>query len=279
MDTNERGRLSNWRDTKGVSAEQAQEMSGRLELRAKAADEVAARHEYLELLGVAPGERALDLGCGSGVVTRELAKRVAPNGRVVGCDSSEALLDVARKYARDAGLEKVIEFRAADCRELPFADGSFDAVIAATVLAHVPGVERALREMVRVTRVGGRVGVFDFDGDCFLMAHPDRELTRRIVAAQSDHAAVNSQLVRFLPGMLGDLGIGDIQVRGFMPLERAAGSFYANLSQRTADVALKAGAISEAEHARWLQELKAALAAGRFMGGRLHLFVWGTRER
>jgi ubiquinone/menaquinone biosynthesis C-methylase UbiE len=279
METSERGRLSNWRDTKGVSAAEAQEMSGRLELRAKAADEVAARDEYLELLGLAPGERALDVGCGSGVVTRELAKRVAPSGRVVGCDSSEALLDVARKYARDAGLETLIEFRAADCRELPFSDGSFDAVIAATVLAHVPGVERAVREMVRVTRVGGRVGVFDFDGDCFLMAHPDRELTRRIVAAQSDQAAVNSQLVRFLTGMLADLAVRDIRVRGFMPLEREAGSFYANLSQRTAEVALKVRAISEAEHARWREQLNTALAAGRFMAGRLHLFVWGTRER
>jgi ubiquinone/menaquinone biosynthesis C-methylase UbiE len=279
MEASERGRLSNWRDTKGVTTEEAREMAGRLELRAKAADETAAREEYLSLLGVAPGERVLDVGCGTGVVARAMAKRVAPGGRVFGCDSSPALLEVARQRAKDAGVDKLIEFRAGDCRELPFADGEFDAVIAATVLAHVPGVERAVREMVRVTRVGGRVGVFDFDGDCFLMAHPDREVTRRIVAAQSDHSAVNSQLVRFLPGMLDELGVADIEVRGFMPLEREAGSFYANLAERTAQTAAKVGAITPAELESWQRELKGALGAGRFMAGRLHLFVWGTRRR
>jgi arsenite methyltransferase len=221
----------------------------------------------------------LDVGCGTGVVARAMAKRVAPNGRVTGCDASPALLDVAREYARSEKVDDVIEFRTGDCRELPFDDGAFDAVLAATVLAHVPGVERAVREMVRVTRVGGRVGVFDFDGDCFLMAHPDRELTRRIVAAQSDHSAVNSHLVRFLPGMLGDLGVADISVRGFMPLEREAGSFYANLAQRTGETAAKVGAITPEELKAWLEELKSALSAGRFMAGRLHLFVWGTRRR
>lgn len=279
MEANERGRLSSWRDTKGVSADEAREMAGRLELRAKAADEVAAREEYLTLLGLAPGERVLDAGCGTGVVARAMAKRVQPSGFVTGCDSSPALLDIAREHARQENVDKLIDFRVGDCRELPFEEGSFDAVLAATVLAHVPGVERAVREMVRVTHVGGRVGVFDFDGDCTLMAHPDRSLTRRVVAAASDHSAVNSQLVRFLPGMLGELGVGDINVRGFMPLEREAGSFYAKFAERTAEVAAKAGAITEAERNRWLAELKTTLAAGRFMAGRLHLFVWGTRRR
>jgi ubiquinone/menaquinone biosynthesis C-methylase UbiE len=277
MEAKEYGRLSNWRDTARVSADQAREMDGRLELRARAADEASAREEYLELLAVSPGERVLDVGCGSGVVTRAIARRIAPDGRAVGFDASPALLDLAQRHARDEGLAGVIDFRAGDCRDLPFAVGSFDAVIAATVLAHVPGAERALKEMVRVTRSGGRVGVFDFDGDCFPIAHPDRELTRRIVAAQCDHSAVNGQLVRHLPGMLADLGVANVKVRGFMPLEREAGSFYAQLAERAGQTALKVRAITEAESKRWQEQLKATISAGRFLGGRLHLFVWGTR--
>ena len=279
MQTNERGRLSNWRDTTGVTAEQARELATRLEHRAKAADEISARESYLDLIAPAEGERVLDVGCGSGVLTRAIARRVGDRGQVVGFDSSAALLELARRYAEEAGTASRIEWRAGDCRKLPFPDQSFDVVLAATVLAHVPGVDAAIREMVRVTRIGGRVGIFDFDGDCFLISHPDRELTRRVVAAQSDHSAVNSDLVRELPAILDALGVEAVKARAFMPLEREPGSFYANLAERAGHTAAKVGAISEAEASRWQQALKQTVAGGHFVGGRLHVFVWGTRAK
>lgn len=275
MDRIEYGRLSLWRDTAGLDEAQARGMADRLELRARAEDEATARGEYLALLGVAPGERVLDVGCGSGVVTREVARRVAPNGLAVGCDASPALLGVARQLADQEGLGALVELRHGDCRALPFPDGSFDAALAATVLAHVPDAERALAEMVRVTRPGGRVGVFDFDGDSFVIAHPDRDLTRRIVTATSDHAAVNGWLARRLPGLLAGLGLVDVRARGFMTLEREPGSFSAGLAERAASVAAQAGAITGEERARWVETLRAETAAGRFLGGRLHIFAWG----
>ncbi len=278
MERHEYGRLSAWRDTAGIDEAKARDLTKRLELRASAEDEVAARDEYLTLLGVSRGERVLDVGCGSGVVTRAIARRVAPTGRALGVDASPALLTVARELAVKDGLEAVIELREGDCRALPFDDGSFDAVVAATVLAHVPGAERAVTEMVRVTRPGGRVGVFDFDGDSFVVAHPDRVLTRRIVAAASDHAAVNGWLVRRLPGLFRDAGLEAIRARGFMPLERDPDGFYAKLAERQADTALKVGAITADECERWLADLGAEMRAGHFIGGRLHVFVWGTRR-
>src|SRR3954464_9649285 len=141
MQTNERGRLSNWRDTAGVAAEQARELATRLEHRARATDEIAARESYLDLIAPAEGERVLDVGCGSGVLTRAIGRRVGDRGRVVGLDSSPALLDLARHYAEEAGAPSRVEWRAGDCRKLPLTDGSFDVVLAATVLAHVPGVD------------------------------------------------------------------------------------------------------------------------------------------
>lgn len=277
MTSVEFGRLSAWRDTEGLSEAKAREQAARLEHRGRAEDEAAARNEYLGLLGLTAGERVLDVGCGSGVVTRAIAQRVAPGGSVVGIDPSPEFLRIAREYAEAAGLGSAIEWRVADCRRLPFADGSFDAVLAATVLAHVPGAEDALPEMVRVTRRGGRVAVFDFDGDGLLISHPDRQVTRRIVAAQCDHGAVNGHLIREIPAILARLGVASVKVKAFMPLERDSGSFYADMAQRAARNAAQAGAISDAELSRWLEQFRQVLDAGRFIGGRLQLFVWGTR--
>jgi ubiquinone/menaquinone biosynthesis C-methylase UbiE len=268
------GRLSPWRDSAGLADKQAREHAARLELRAGADSEVAVRDEYVRLLGVAPGERVLDVGCGSGAVTRTLASRVAPGGHAVGLDTSPALLEIARELADEAGHGAAIDWKVGDCRAIPFPDGSFNAVVAATTLSHVPDPGRALDEMVRVTRPGGRVGVFDVDGDLTLFAHPDRELTRRIVAAFSDHGWVNGWLVRELPVRLAGLGVIDVKTRGFMPLE--SGGYYANRAERSAEVAVQTGAITGDEQARWLQAFRAELAAKRFLGGQLHLFVWGT---
>jgi len=274
-DTAEFGRLSSWRDSAGLDDGQAREHAARLELRGRAESEVAARDEYVRLLAVVPGERVLDVGCGSGVLTRTLARQVAPGGRAVGLDTSSAMLKVARELADEAGLGGLVEFQVGDCRQLPFPDASFDAVVAATTLCHVPDPGRALAEMVRVTRPGGRVGVFDLDGDLTLFAHPDRELTRRIVAAFSDQGWVNSWLVRELPARFADLGIVNVKTRGFMPLE--SGGYYVIRAERSAEVAVQIGAITGDEQARWLEALRAEIAGKRFIGGQLHLFVWGTR--
>lgn len=272
------GRLSVWRDTADLDEGKARELAARLELRAQADDEISARGEYLELIGLAPGQRVLDIGCGSGVVTRDIARRIGPDGQVVGIDASPRLLTVARELVEAAGLGDRVELREGDARALPFGPGEFDVVLAVTVLAHVPEGERAIPEMVRVTRPGGRVGVFDFDGDSFLISHPDRTLTRRIVAAASDHAAVDGWLARRLPGLLGRAGVVDVQARAFMPLERTPGSFYGQLAERAAEVAARAGAITAAERDAWLRALRAEVTAGGFLGGRLHIFAWGARS-
>jgi ubiquinone/menaquinone biosynthesis C-methylase UbiE len=271
------GRFDPWQGVSEADMEQARELAARLELRARAEDDVAARAAYLDLLGIAPGERVLDVGCGSGVVTRELARRVAPDGLAVGLDPGPTLLAVARELAEQAGLAERIEWREGDARSLPFADAEFDAVLAATVLSHVPEGERAIPELARVVRPGGRVGIFDRDPDSFIIAHPDRALTRRIVAVYSDQASIDPWLARRLPGLMPEAGLQDVRVRAFATLEQGPSTYYAMQAERAAEVAAEVGAISDEERRRWLDALHAEQAAGRFLAGRTHLFVWGIR--
>lgn len=279
MSGEDRGRFSLWREPQEFDEARARTLAERaLELRGRSEDEIRARAAYLDLLGLAPGERVLDVGCGSGVVTRDLARRVAPGGRAIGLDPSAALLTVAAERAADAGLAEQIEWREGDARALPFADGAFDAAIAVTALCHIPDGERAVPELVRVVRPGGRVGVFDRDNDSYIIAHPDRALTRRIVAAGSDHTTVDGWLIRRLPRLLREAGMVDVRVRAFASIEQDPAGFYAtNAGARWADVAVQVGAITEEERQHWVAELEAEAAAGGFVAGLTHLFVWGAR--
>jgi ubiquinone/menaquinone biosynthesis C-methylase UbiE len=266
-----------WRDTATADAERARDLAARLERRAKATDEIAARDAYLGLLDIAAGERVLDVGCGSGAITREIARRVGRHGLAVGLDPSPALLAVARDLAQEAGVADRMEFREGDALRLPFPDRSFDVVICVTVLSHVPRGEAAIPELVRVLRSGGRLGVFDLDTDMTAFTHPDRGLTRRIVAAASDATAVNGWLVRQLPLLFQRAGLVDVRARGFFPLETDLQSFYANMADRCAEVAVKTGVITELEGGRWLDAFREQGAQGPIVAGRLHIFVWGLK--
>ena len=273
----EYGSRSLFRDTAGLDATQARELADRLELRAKSPDEIEARAAYLGLLDVAEGDRVLDVGCGSGVVTREIARRVGPSGCAVGVDPSPALLAIARDLAEVEGLGNRMELHEGSALALPFADGAFDVAIAVTALSHTPGAEGAIPEMARVVRPGGRIGVFDLDTDMTSVTHPDRTLTRRIIAAASDANAVDGWLSRRLPLLFVRAGLQHVRVRGFFPLDMDPRGFYAGLAERAADSALKVGAITESECRDWLEALHAEQDRGPVIAGRLHIFVWGHK--
>ncbi|MDJ0381746.1 class I SAM-dependent methyltransferase [Streptomyces sp. G-G2] len=108
-----------------------------------------------------PGMSVLDVGCGPGTITADLAELVAP-GRVTAVDASQDVIEQARQYAAERGLTG-IEFATADVHALEFPDASFDVVHAHQVLQHVGDPVRALREMRRVCRPGGIVAVRDAD--------------------------------------------------------------------------------------------------------------------
>ncbi|WP_055587207.1 methyltransferase domain-containing protein [Streptacidiphilus griseoplanus] len=109
-----------------------------------------------------PGAAVLDIGCGPGTITADLAELVGATGRVTAADASQEVLDQARRTAADRGLTNV-DFAVADIHALDFPDDSFDVVHAHQVLQHVTDPVQALREMRRVCRPGGIVAARDSD--------------------------------------------------------------------------------------------------------------------
>ena len=123
---------------------------------------------------LASGLDVLDVGCGPGTITADLARRVAP-GAVVGIDRSDEVVDLARPAA--AGLDNV-RFEVGDVYALADADASFDVVHAHQVLQHLSDPVAALREMRRVCRPGGVVAARDADYASFAWAPLDERLDR-----------------------------------------------------------------------------------------------------
>jgi ubiquinone/menaquinone biosynthesis C-methylase UbiE len=108
------------------------------------------------------GQRVLDVGCGPGTITLDLAEAVGPSGRVLGVENVPEPLAQARSNAAARGDHRT-RFELADVMALPYAAGSFDVVHAHQVLQHLTDPVGALREMARVTRPGGLVAVRDVD--------------------------------------------------------------------------------------------------------------------
>jgi ubiquinone/menaquinone biosynthesis C-methylase UbiE len=112
----------------------------------------------LEMAHLEPGEVLLEVGCGTGVLDRWLARRTGGANRIVGVDINPFLLRQAMALARQEALEHLIAFREGNAEALPFPDGSFDVAMSSTVIQRVDA-DRMLAEMVRVTKPGGRVAV------------------------------------------------------------------------------------------------------------------------
>jgi ubiquinone/menaquinone biosynthesis C-methylase UbiE len=128
----------------------------RLELQAR----LAKIEQHLQYLPVSPRDRVLDAGCGSGSMSRLIARSFA-KAEVTGVDLREPYLEFARRCARSEQLPNV-QFQVADVFALPFADASFDVVWTKYLLQWLKEPKRALNELKRVTRPGGVVVSCDF---------------------------------------------------------------------------------------------------------------------
>jgi ubiquinone/menaquinone biosynthesis C-methylase UbiE len=212
---------------------------------------------YLTLLGGRPGERILDAGCGGGWLSRAVAPRVAPGGQVVGVDMSSRAVDLATRLA-DGEAPGLLSYKHADLHALPFAPASFDAVACISVLGFCDDPGRALSELRRVLRPGGRLLAASSDEETRIYNGRDRELGRRIMRAIADRGR-DPWLGRRLAHLLEAAGFRIVQEQVHAEVERhfqpgAAGYIMAHACRK---YLLGSGGITSDEYDRWLADLRA----------------------
>ena len=144
--------------------------------------------------------RLLDVGCGTGEDTRALP------GRGVGLDPSAAMIDEAARRGGD--------FVRGDAHALPFADGTFDGCRADRTFQHLTDPERALAELVRVTRPGGRVVVVDPDQETLVVDGADPGIVRRVKRFRCDDGLRHGDLAHRMPRLFRAAGLIDVAVEG-----------------------------------------------------------------
>jgi len=118
------------------------------------------RRKTVRALQLGPGHRVLDLATGTADLAIQVA-RTEPGASVVGLDPSTKMLDVGRDKVVRAGLEARVELVQGDAQALPFPENSFDSLCIAFGIRNVPDRAKALREMARVTRPGGRIAILE----------------------------------------------------------------------------------------------------------------------
>lgn len=115
------------------------------------------RKQLIRKANIHAGLRILDVCCGTGKITFDLARQTGPSGYVFGVDLSEQMLAIAQQHLSRSPFQPIVEFKQADTQCLPFPDNLFDRVTIGYGLRNVPNIQTVLKELMRVVKPGGLV--------------------------------------------------------------------------------------------------------------------------
>jgi len=239
-----------------------QEMSRKVESLYLTPDVVAQRCEVLKALELTDGNRVLDIGSGPGLLAYDMAASVGPEGRVCGIDISEDMLTMSRKRCAE---QPWTEFQRADATNLPYPDDTFDAAISTQVYEYVADIPRALGELYRVTRPGGRVVVLDTDYGSLVIHTENEARMARILSAWEEHF-VHARLPRTLSRQLRDAGF-TLRRRDVIPMfnpEYHDNTYGKRALAIIASFVVGRKGVSQDEANAWLAEFSELAKQGRF---------------
>ena len=233
-----------------------------------------------ELLQLEPGQQVLDVGCGPGTDTLVLAELVGPQGRVVGVDHDAAMLAEADARARQADLTPRVLHHQADATALPWSADHFDASRSERLFQHLREPAAALREMVRVTKPGGRIVVLDTDWGTLSMDTSERELEGRWNRYYAERYLHNGFSGATLYRLFKQQGLADVVVElRPVALTRWPAARHGSNWEVRAQAVVADGVMTEGDVHRLEQSFEAADAAGVFFASISLMVVSGSKPR
>jgi ubiquinone/menaquinone biosynthesis C-methylase UbiE len=243
-----------------------------LELRAADPRQREMLEEYTGQLELPDGSELLEVGCGTGPVSRHLAT-LPGVAHVTGVDPSPLFVERARELAGDAP----VDFAVGDGRALELDDASVDAVVLHTALCHVPEPERALAEAHRVLRPDGQIAVFDGDYATMTLALDARDPLQSCAEATLDVVVHDPWLMRRLAPLLAEAGFADLRVAGHAYTSAGGTDYFTALVDRGADALAASGTVRPELAAALKDEGRARVAGGTFFGHIAYVSVLARR--
>jgi SAM-dependent methyltransferase len=249
---------------------------GDLDLRTSAPFHLAYKRRAIALLDPHEGDRVLDVGCGTGDDLRMIAQILGSNGQAIGIDASETMITEAR--SRHAGSEFPLTFVTGQAEDLPFADASFDACLAIRTFQHLTDPQRALMEMIRVMRTGGRLVTIDPDHDTAVIDGPDRSLVRSFLNFRADTIR-NGGIAHRMPALFKAHGLLDVSVLAMTEVrtdyaEVEAASHY----EGGIRIAREMGVLTREEADHLIHAMRVAAETDRFLSAVTYFLTAGRKR-
>ncbi|HET9733389.1 MAG TPA: methyltransferase domain-containing protein [Acidimicrobiales bacterium] len=239
-----------------------QRTADRLEAMYTTGDAERRRRLARSHLGAGPGERVLDVGCGPGFFCAELSEEVGTTGGVVGVDPSPAMLELATRRCGHLGN---VELRAGDACSVPVDDGTFDAALSVQVLEYVEDIRKALAELRRALRPGGRVALWDVDWSTASWHSEDPARMARVLEAWDEHL-YDPCLPRTLGPALVTAGFDDVEMHahGFATNSYSEACYGVSLIPLIGSFVAGRGLVDRGEARAWADEQAELGRQGRF---------------
>ncbi len=233
-----------------------------IELSYQTPEIINQRLKTLEAMALQAGDRVVDAGCGTGLLIQDMASVIGDSGQIVGIDFSDDMLNLARDRFKAVDT---VTLRQGSVTDLPLDTNSFDAASCTQTLLYVDDVEKAVSELYRVLKPGGRIAILETDWRGIVLNSKDNALSDRIIGAW-DKAVSSPNLPVKLRPFLKNQGFSAIATKA-IPLVNtsySSSNFSAMMLEYFARVALKQDVINKKESEVWLNQFPALNARQAF---------------
>ena len=221
------------------------------------------KQRTLELVDLQGGQTVLDAGCGIGIDAIQMAAQVGQTGHVFGVDNSQEMITKANSNAAYLGLP--LTFRYGNIYQLEFQDNFFDRCRVDKTFQHLSDPKAALKELSRVTKLGGKIIIADPDHDSLIIDTPYTEVNHRFIRFRSDHMQQGG-IAHQLYGLCKELGMINVHTE---PLTHV----YTDYEEKKITspyldeiwIAQEHGAVTKEEAEKWTAYLQKSIEEDRFM--------------